>query len=783
VTNAPARTGCLITGFSLSGRAATVNDGAGTVTISVPYGTDRSSLAPSITISGGAVVSPGSAVSVDFSSGAVQYTVTAEDGVTEKVYSVTVAEDAPSTECVLTFFSVDGREGVINESAGTVSVTVPAGTDVTALSTGAAFSAGASISPLTNTVQNFSTPKVYRVTAQDGTTFKEYTVTVTVLSAPPAYIIAFCPDYNSSFADGGACWIDIRVSDAAAFAALGAWKIKCGTTSHINLLMSSSDVSWTFVNGDTIRVHQNSWTKSTDSLKSENNSDKWDYKSGSAYFIYYKASIIWIEDGAGSIVDLVSYQTANASSSDWLSSSGDNPLAVLSTAVGNGQWSGTAFTDAFAMGATIDVYARLKDTGTDGDLPVHWMADDGNESDPPTVSIVSPAAGAGLTSSVITVSGTAADIGVGASGVKEVWVKLDSGSEIKATGTTSWTVSLVGAGDGAHTITAYSKDNSGNDSTLATVSVTVTLPPDTTNPTVNIAEPTVGEHVQAGSLKVSGTAADPGTEPSGVSQVWVRVDSGSWMQATGAETWTINITNVADGSRTVSVYSIDRKGNISTTQSVAFTYTYVSSPYPYIVNGKFQPQSGDPHYSYYSSAAGLTGTALLNKLHDIIKGHTDRGYNGLYTIYHNSDNTSDGKVWDMYSDRDGTGLNRPYTFTHFTSKCGTYSHEGDCYNREHVVPQSKFNRRAPMRNDAHHVIPSDGKVNGIRSAYPHGDVSSATKTTQNGSQLGPCANAGYSGTVFEPIDAYKGDIARLYLYFSVRYRGNSSCGSWAAMNS
>jgi hypothetical protein len=31
-----------------------------------------------------------------------------------------------------------------------------------------------------------------------------------------------------------------------------------------------------------------------------------------------------------------------------------------------------------------------------------------------------------------------------------------------------------------------------------------------------------------------------------------------------------------------------------------------------------------------------------------------------------------------------------------TEQCGTYSVEGDCYNREHVIPQSTFNSAAPM---------------------------------------------------------------------------------------
>jgi endonuclease I len=52
-----------------------------------------------------------------------------------------------------------------------------------------------------------------------------------------------------------------------------------------------------------------------------------------------------------------------------------------------------------------------------------------------------------------------------------------------------------------------------------------------------------------------------------------------------------------------------------------------------------------------------------------------------------------------------------------TEQCGTYSVEGDCYNREHVIPQSTFNSAAPMVSDAHFIPPTDGKVNGIRSSF------------------------------------------------------------------
>ncbi len=95
----------------------------------------------------------------------------------------------------------------------------------------------------------------------------------------------------------------------------------------------------------------------------------------------------------------------------------------------------------------------------------------------------------------------------------------------------------------------------------------------------------------------------------------------------------------------------------------------------------------------------------------------------------------------------------------------TYSGEGSCYNREHAFPRSWFGGAvSPMNTDVHHVFATDGYVNGRRSSYPYGDVASATYTSSNGSKLGAGSSAsGYTGTVFEPIDEFKGDFARAYL--------------------
>ncbi|MBL7026546.1 MAG: endonuclease [Candidatus Marinimicrobia bacterium] len=179
---------------------------------------------------------------------------------------------------------------------------------------------------------------------------------------------------------------------------------------------------------------------------------------------------------------------------------------------------------------------------------------------------------------------------------------------------------------------------------------------------------------------------------------------------------------------------------------------------------------------YYDNASGLLGTPLQQALHDIIDGHTVVSYSSLWTHYQTTDVKPNGKVWDMYSHvPDGE---QPYEFTFVSDQCGNYSGEGSCYNREHSWPKSWFNDVAPMNTDIFHVVPSDGYVNGQRGNYPYGEVDSlsATWISQNGSKKGPNTYPGYSGTVFEPIDAYKGDFARIYFYMSTRYLNEDS--SW-----
>ena len=181
---------------------------------------------------------------------------------------------------------------------------------------------------------------------------------------------------------------------------------------------------------------------------------------------------------------------------------------------------------------------------------------------------------------------------------------------------------------------------------------------------------------------------------------------------------------------------------------------------------------------YYNSATS-TGYALKTQLFNIINNHNDRGYSALWNLYTNTAFRdtyfeNNNSLLDIYSENPSGPDSYEYTST--AQQCGSYSGEGSCYNREHLIPQSYFENYQidPMKNDPLHVLPTDGFVNGARGNFPFGVVNNpASYTSTNGSKRGNNLNAGYSagytGTVFEPIDEFKGDIARCFLYFATRY--------------
>ncbi|WP_233268491.1 PKD domain-containing protein [Cellulophaga sp. L1A9] len=183
-----------ITSFTIDGEV--VNNPASAFTITLPSGTDVTALSPTLAHTG-ASVNPASAVAQNFTS-PVEYTVTAADGTT-KMYIVTVSlAPALSSAKDITLFTIDGE--MVNNPATAFTITLPAGTDVTALSPSITHT-GASINPASGVAQDFTSPVEYTVTAADGST-QVYTVTVNLAApvneAPIAQADIFTVIENSS---------------------------------------------------------------------------------------------------------------------------------------------------------------------------------------------------------------------------------------------------------------------------------------------------------------------------------------------------------------------------------------------------------------------------------------------------------------------------------------------------------------------------------------------------------------------------------------------------------
>ncbi|KPZ53133.1 MULTISPECIES: endonuclease [unclassified Pseudoalteromonas] len=183
---------------------------------------------------------------------------------------------------------------------------------------------------------------------------------------------------------------------------------------------------------------------------------------------------------------------------------------------------------------------------------------------------------------------------------------------------------------------------------------------------------------------------------------------------------------------------------------------------------------------YYVTTQGLSGYALKTELYNIIKNHSSQGYSAIWNFYDSSARDkyfeNDNSILDMYSEKPNGSDS--YTYTAVSDQCGTYNSEADCYNREHSFPKSWFGGTVePMNSDVHHIYATDGYVNSKRSNFPFGEVASATFTSTNGSKLGSATSSlNYTGTVFEPIDEFKGDFARAYFYMATRYE--NVIGSW-----
>ncbi len=191
--------------------------------------------------------------------------------------------------------------------------------------------------------------------------------------------------------------------------------------------------------------------------------------------------------------------------------------------------------------------------------------------------------------------------------------------------------------------------------------------------------------------------------------------------------------------------------------------------------GSVTPAANIP--TYWASANGKSGATLWSAISAQTNvGYSSLGYNGLWTAYATTDvYPGTNKIWDMYGECD---------FTYSTDKCGSYSGVCDCYNREHSIPQSWWGGgTSGIGCDIFHLVPTDGKINSVRSNDEFGIVNGGTNWRGNKSGTAGswstdrptiASTAGEvvqgSGNVFEPKDEYKGDFARGYMGTIIKWQ-------------
>lgn len=173
---------------------------------------------------------------------------------------------------------------------------------------------------------------------------------------------------------------------------------------------------------------------------------------------------------------------------------------------------------------------------------------------------------------------------------------------------------------------------------------------------------------------------------------------------------------------------------------------------------------------YYDSAKGKSAKELKTALHLIIREGNRLSYGSgsgkTWSGFEQSDLHPDGYVWDMYS------LNKRY-FPGGASVPGGM-------NIEHSVAKSWWGgTNNDAYKDLYHLNPSDVSANSARSNYPLG-INQGSKFNNGSIKVGNNSyGTEYSGLCFEPLDEYKGDFARAYMYMFTCYENFTWSGTSA----
>lgn len=162
---------------------------------------------------------------------------------------------------------------------------------------------------------------------------------------------------------------------------------------------------------------------------------------------------------------------------------------------------------------------------------------------------------------------------------------------------------------------------------------------------------------------------------------------------------------------------------------------------------------------YYNALDGKTGGELMHAAKSTVARHTVISYGD--------------RTWDAFKTTDVRMVNGREAWWDMYSNDVVYVSTGhDGLNIEHSVANSWWGK---SKNDAYkdlfHLNPSEATANNRKANYPLGEISGNPTWTNGVTNVGRpvSGQGGGCNYVFEPLDIYKGDFARAFMYIFTVY--------------
>lgn len=161
---------------------------------------------------------------------------------------------------------------------------------------------------------------------------------------------------------------------------------------------------------------------------------------------------------------------------------------------------------------------------------------------------------------------------------------------------------------------------------------------------------------------------------------------------------------------------------------------------------------------YYDGLNGKNKSALKDAAGKAVASHKEISYGN--------------STWEAFASTDVLEINgKKYWWDRYSSNLVAAPNSHNGLNIEHSVPKSWWGgTNNSAYKDINHLNPSDQDANSRKGNFPLSVV--GTQTWTNGVTIIGKPASGYGGgasTVYEPVDEYKGDFARIYFYMFSMY--------------